>query len=478
MPRASFPILAGSCRRRPAEVPCFRMSRPLPPLQPLVDAHSDVHLLWDERLSSRALLAVGNRRSLTVHAPERGAWAAWQAFVTASRARGEWVFGWIGYDMHEGLALAEPAAKPHLPSPHPGEWPLLHWVVPEVVLEWPSGATKPKVVQGAGSELALSVLATLDEAGPTAREARGAEAEADEAHEASGAGAACARDKHGAGTPASTPLTPGWSKDTYVTKFNDVHRALKRGDLYEMNLCMPWHGTLNGTESWATFERLATATRAPHSAYLQAGPWRMLSASPERFVERRGNTLRSQPVKGTVRRGNTDDEDAKLAEAMQASEKERAENVMIVDLVRNDLSRVATPRSVDVEELFGLRTLATVHQLVSTVRCEVSPNVSELDILTALFPMGSMTGAPKLSAMDCIARVEETGRGVYSGTVGYVAPSGDFDLNVVIRTLLHNAETGRVDATVGGAITLLADAEQEHAECLLKAEALRTCLAP
>jgi para-aminobenzoate synthetase component 1 len=119
-----------------------------------------------------------------------------------------------------------------------------------------------------------------------------------------------------------------------------------------------------------------------------------------------------------------------------------------------------------------------VHQLVSTVRCEVPPNVSELDILTALFPMGSMTGAPKLSAMDCIARVEETGRGVYSGTVGYVAPSGDFDLNVVIRTLLHNAETGRVDATVGGAITLLADAEQEHAECLLKAEALRTCLAP
>lgn len=471
MPPVSARNLSKGWRRRSAEVPCFRMSRPLPPLQPLVDVHPEVHLLWDERLSSRALLAVGNRRSLTVHAPERGAWAAWQAFVTACRARGDWAFGWIGYDMHEGLDLAEPAAKPRLPSPHPGGWPLLHWVVPEVVLEWPVGSDEPTAVQGAGSALASEVLAALHKARPTAREARGARREAGEVRTG-------APGVDGAVSPASTPLTPGWSKDTYVAKFEEVQRALKRGDFYEMNLCMPWQGTLDGAESWATFERLASATRAPHAAYLQAGPWRMLGASPERFVERRGNTLRSQPIKGTVRRGNTDDEDAQLAESMQASEKERAENVMIVDLVRNDLSRVATPRSVDVEELFGLRTLATVHQLVSTVRCEVQADATELDILTALFPMGSMTGAPKLRAMDCIAQVEETGRGVYSGTVGYIAPSGDFDLNVVIRTLLHNAETGRVDATVGGAITLLADAEQEHAECLLKAEALRTCLAP
>jgi len=245
-----------------------------------------------------------------------------------------------------------------------------------------------------------------------------------------------------------------------------------------MNLCMPWSGTAPSDQSWAMFERLAASTRAPHSAYVQAGPWRTLCASPERFLAKRGSTLRSQPIKGTVKRGANDAEDALLKDALANCEKEQAENVMIVDLVRNDLSRVAERDSVTVDELFGIHTFATVHQMISSVSCTLRPNASPLDIMRATFPMGSMTGAPKLSAMKHIAQLEEIGRGLYSGALGYVCPNGDWDLNVVIRSLMHHAATGRVDATFGGAITLLAEAESEYDECLLKAQALRNCLVP
>ena len=149
---------------------------------------------------------------------------------------------------------------------------------------------------------------------------------------------------------------------------------------------------------------------------------------------------------------------------------------MIVDLVRNDLSRVAKPASVQVDELFGVHSFATVHQLISTVSCELRDDTSLLDIMRATFPMGSMTGAPKESAVRHIAALEGQGRGIYSGCLGYQTPEGDFDLNVVIRTMLQNQSTGAIHATVGGAITLLADGNQEHEECLLKARALRECL--
>ena len=203
-----------------------------------------------------------------------------------------------------------------------------------------------------------------------------------------------------------------------------------------------------------------------------------MCASPERFLRKRGDRLQSQPIKGTVRRGSTLEEDAALKKVLSKSEKEQAENVMIVDLVRNDLSRVAAKNSVEVDELFGIHSFATVHQMISSVSCVLRDDASPLDILRATFPMGSMTGAPKLSAMTQISRLEETGRGVYSGSFGYLEPNGDWDFNVVIRSLMHRVDTGRVDATVGGAITLLSEADAEFDECLLKAEALHECLIP
>lgn len=431
--------------------------RPLPCLDALCAAHEHVVLFWDERLEGRALLGVGARRSMSVSRPTPGDWALWEAFVKEGERRNAWTVGWLGYDLHGSLDLARDGQTPRNVPEHPGGWPLLVWWEPEVVVEWPVGQSEAELVWGGDVPWVDNVLAAA-----TSHSAPHPEAKA---------------------TPQAAPgswsaLAPSWSENEYRAKFEEVQRALQRGDIYEMNLCMPWEGRAPGDESWSTFAKLAEKTKAPHTAYVQAGMWRALCASPERFLAKRGAKLLSQPIKGTVRRGTTPAEDEALTAQLAASEKERAENVMIVDLVRNDLSRVAERDSVAVEELFGIHTFDTVHQMISTVSCALRPEVSALDILRATFPMGSMTGAPKLSAMNHIARLEGTGRGVYSGAIGYVEPSGDWDLNVVIRSLMHCADTGRVDATVGGAITLLSRAESEYEECLLKAEALRQCLVP
>ena len=428
--------------------------RKLPNLQPVVDAHKHVALLWDERLTGRAWLAVGAAKSILVDVPQTGAWTLWDRFVADATAREAWTVGWLGYDMHSclGMTQGESPDAPRNGTPgHPGGFPSLHWWEPEFLLEWGPGEMHPSVVRGGSLPWATDVLACLDAPSSEARDS-----------------AVLGDDWQ--------PLSPGWDRDTYLDKFDAVQAALKRGDIYEMNLCMPWQGKAPGQASWSLFERLAAATKAPHSAYIQAGDHRVLCASPERFLEKRGQTLRSQPIKGTVRRGATPEEDDALKRSLLESEKERAENVMIVDLVRNDLSRVAQPNSVEVDELFGLHTFSTVHQMISTVSCQLQPDTTAEDVLRATFPMGSMTGAPKLSAMDLIASLEGHGRGVYSGTIGYVDAQGDWDLNVVIRSLMHRADTGRVDATVGGALTLLAQGDDEYNECLLKVAALKSCL--
>ena len=429
--------------------------RPLPPLNALCAKHEHVVLFWDERVEGRALLGVGARRSLSIAHPTPGDWALWEAFVEEGERRKAWTAGWLGYDLHASLDLAETNHVPRDVPNHPGGWPLLVWWEPEVVVEWPAGESEPVLVSGGEVPWVQEVMAA----------ARG---------ENSGQPLQATSDSPG----SWAALTPMWNEDEYRSKFEAVHQALQRGDIYEMNLCMPWEGRAPGHASWSVFARLAEKTKAPHSAYVQAGTWRTMCASPERFLAKQGRRLLSQPIKGTVRRGATPAEDEALKAQLAASEKERAENVMIVDLVRNDLSRVAERDSVTVEELFGIHTFGTVHQMISTVACTLRPDASPLDILRATFPMGSMTGAPKLSAMRHIARLEAAGRGVYSGTIGFVDPDGDWDLNVVIRSLMHRADTGRVDATVGGAITLLSQAHSEHEECLLKAEALRQCLAP
>jgi para-aminobenzoate synthetase component 1 len=194
----------------------------------------------------------------------------------------------------------------------------------------------------------------------------------------------------------------------------------------------------------------------------------LLCASPERFIHRSGSKLISQPIKGTAKRGSTEQSDELSKNHLATSEKEKAENVMIVDLVRNDLSKFAVKGTVLVDELFGVYTFPRVHQMISTVSCEIKKAVTFTQILRSAFPMGSMTGAPKVSAMNIIEEFENFKRGLFSGTVGYIQPDGDFDFNVVIRSILYDSESRTIAIPAGGAITNKSIPEEEFDEMVLK----------
>jgi len=201
----------------------------------------------------------------------------------------------------------------------------------------------------------------------------------------------------------------------------------------------------------------------------------LFCASPERFIQKKGNRIFSQPIKGTAPRGKDAIEDEVLVKLLKNDPKEKAENIMIVDLVRNDLSKIARKGSVQVDELCAVKSFATVHQLISTVSCDLK-TINFLDILYALFPMGSMTGAPKKRALELIDELEDFNRGLYSGSIGYMDPNGDFDMNVIIRSLVYNSISKRISCGVGSAITISSDAEKEYAECLVKIEKLRNVI--
>jgi para-aminobenzoate synthetase component 1 len=215
----------------------------------------------------------------------------------------------------------------------------------------------------------------------------------------------------------------------------------------------------------------------PFSALLKVENKYVLCASPERFLKKTGQTLISQPIKGTIRRGNSPEEDQTNYQILKNSEKEIAENMMIVDLVRNDLARSAVVGSTRVAEFFGIYPFRQVFQMISTIEAELSPNVSPQKAIANAFPMGSMTGAPKIRAMELIDRYENSRRGVFSGAIGYFSPQGDFDFNVVIRSLFYDASKQKLSFQVGSAITYDAQAETEYQECLLKAQAIRQVLA-
>lgn len=278
--------------------------------------------------------------------------------------------------------------------------------------------------------------------------------------------------------PRIGPLQPVLSKSEYLATVEAIRRHIVEGDLYEMNLCQEFFAKNARIDPLDTFRRLNAIGRAPFSAWLRLHGRYLLCASPERFLRREGAKLISQPIKGTRRRGQTPEEDAVIRRELAASEKDRAENVMIVDLVRNDLARNCLPGSVQVEELFGIYTFETVHQMISTVSGRLRPEAHPLDALRDAFPMGSMTGAPKVMAMELIERYERSRRGLYSGAVGYFSPNGDFDFNVVIRSILYHAAAGYLSIQAGGAIVYDSVPEKEYEECLLKAEAMLQALTP
>lgn len=260
-------------------------------------------------------------------------------------------------------------------------------------------------------------------------------------------------------------------RNTYLERIRQLKEHIQLGDIYELNFCQLIESTDIALKSIQPFfKRMWEINPTPFAGLVETADWMLASASPERFIQKKGTKLLSQPIKGTAPRGATDLEDLQNRNNLQTSRKERAENVMIVDLVRNDLSRIATKGSVKVDELCEIYSFPTVHQMISTISAELQENTTFSTILKATFPMGSMTGAPKKSAVELAEKYEGFSREFYSGSFGVIYPNSDFDLNVLIRTLFYDTNSQKLSCGVGGAITMLSDAEAEYEECKVKVD--------
>ena len=266
------------------------------------------------------------------------------------------------------------------------------------------------------------------------------------------------------------------SKENYLEKASKILEHIHRGDIYEANFCMEFFAENTTINPLEKFQKLNEISKSPLAVYFKNNRQFLLSASPERYLKKEGDLLISQPIKGTAKRFLDPLEDEKSKIQLASDPKERAENIMVSDLVRNDLSRTAQKGSVKVEELCGIYSFEQVHQMISTITSKLDRQYTVADVIKTTFPMGSMTGTPKVSVLKIIEELEETKRGLYSGAVGYFTPNSDFDFNVVIRSILYNQERNYVSFSVGSAITSQSVPEREYEECLLKAKAMREVL--
>ena len=275
---------------------------------------------------------------------------------------------------------------------------------------------------------------------------------------------------------AEVEVQTRFAKAAYLETVAKIKEYIARGDIYVTNFCQEFFAENAVINPLDVFVKLNEVSPNPFSAFFRHDQQYILCASPERFLAKRKNKLISQPIKGTAPRGANKTEDEAIKKRLKAHTKEQQENVMIVDLVRNDLTKSARPGTVKTEELFGIYSFSQVHQMISTVVCELDEQTSAVKALKNAFPMGSMTGAPKISAMRLMEQYERSKRGVYSGAIGYFSPDGDFDFNVVIRTILYDSAKRYLSFQAGSAITFHADAENEYEECLLKITAIKQVL--
>lgn len=278
-------------------------------------------------------------------------------------------------------------------------------------------------------------------------------------------------------TEKRTAVQQRFSREEYIALLEQLKKHIHRGDCYEINFCQEFFMTDTCIDPVKVYRQLSRVSPNPFSALYRNGDQWLICASPERFLRKEGIKILSQPIKGTSRRVQTDTVlDQASREGLQESAKDRSENVMVVDLVRNDLSRVCAEGSVQVEELFGVYSFPQVHQMISTVSGRLRSDLGFAEIIRACFPMGSMTGAPKKRVMELIDQYERSKRGIFSGALGYINPAGDFDFNVVIRSIMYNAAAGYLSYQAGSGITWYSDPEQEWEECLLKASAIEEVL--
>lgn len=259
------------------------------------------------------------------------------------------------------------------------------------------------------------------------------------------------------------------SKNEYLEHLSSLKKHISIGDIYEVNYCQEFIAKNVEIENkFQLYWKLNKITKAPYSTFLNFNNHSLYCGSPELYLSKRENKLTSKPIKGTSKRGGNKQQDEELKKKLKNDPKEKAENIMVVDLARNDLSRIALKNSIRVEELCEIYSFETVHQMISTISCSIDKSTSFTNILEATFPTASMTGVPKISALELIEKYEDFKRGIYSGTIGLIHPNGDFDLNVVIRSLVYNKKNKTLSCGVGGAITDLSTPEQEYEECIVK----------
>jgi para-aminobenzoate synthetase component 1 len=389
----------------------------------------------NKHLQASKIIAVGSTQELIV-SNSKNALEELQKFYTEKKG---WLFGYLTYDIKNEIEDLTSENSDGL------GFPLLQFFVPKVVMQI--------------SQTIISV--SYDDEFVT-------KTEAEEIYNLS----INPQNSLYKGNSAKINIQSKITKQEYIDAVNQLKQHIRKGDIYEINFCQEFFAENADINSVDIFEKLNELSQAPFTAYCKFDKHYVICASPERFLQKRSNHLISQPIKGTIKRSENKMEDEQLKYKIQNSNKERSENVMIVDLVRNDFSRIAKAGSVNVDELFGIYSFKQLHQMMSTVSCELNEGVSFTDIIKSTFPMGSMTGAPKVSAMKIIEQYESTKRGLYSGAIGYITPDGDFDFNVVIRSILYNAENKYLSFMVGSAITDKANADEEYEECLLKAKAM------
>jgi para-aminobenzoate synthetase component 1 len=377
--------------------------------------------------SFECLAAAG---ATSIFEPAENFFPALSAFVSA---RADWIFGHFNYDLKNKI-------EPDLFSCNIDviQFPETFLFVPEVILQLTQSSLTIGTNQGNAEEIFSEII----------------------------------NEEIKISAPQTVSFEPRIHKEQYLEVVSKLKEHIRLGNCYVINYCQEFSAKarINPTDA---YNSLMALSPSPFSAYYRLFDRYLLCASPERYLRKQGNALISQPIKGTSRRDRTNSENDEMSKSeLFYSEKERSENVMVVDLVRNDLSKVCEQGSVEVAELFGIYSYPTVHQMISTVKGKLLPEVNFADVLKATFPMGSMTGAPKKKVMELIEEYEQTKRGLYSGTLGYISPSGDFDFNVVIRSILYNERDETISYQVGSAITANSNATKEYEECLLKAQAI------
>lgn len=346
-----------------------------------------------------------------------------------------WRLGYFSYDLKNAL-------EPKLETTHSAaiSVPDLQFFQPEIVIAREKGSSWLSVLRGYREDLMAEIEATPVQA---------------------------------AGVTGFSGFTSNFEAEAYKATVDQLREHIRNGDCYEINLSQNFRAEVEIGAPAALWQELVRLSPVPFAGYARFGDMHLLCASPERFLQLDSGVLCTQPIKGTAARGHTTARDTVNKARLRTSEKEQAENVMIVDLSRNDLYRSCEVNTVEVPHLFEIQTFPQVHHLVSTVTGRKRKDIRPMQAFANTFPPGSMTGAPKFRTCELIDEYERSARGIYSGSLGYIAPGGDFDLNVVIRSLVYDAQSRRISYHVGGAITWDSDPEAEYQETLVKAAAIQ-----